>query len=151
MPEPQQVGLLLSVDRPPAGRAPSMTIPALDLHQHAGASVATTVTSDQCAAHLKFLAALADLRDRVANDDGLFGIVHGADATQPTAAAAKEKRWAVYTARAVERYRAWWFKCVPSHGAPPTLADLQRRQYRYIVACDEQLGFLEFRLPPLGG
>lgn len=128
-----------------------MKIPALDLHQHAGASVTTTVTSDQCAAHLKFLAALADLRDRVANDDGLFGIVHGADVTQSTAAAAKEKRWAVYTARAVERYRAWWFKCVPSHGAPPTLADLQRRQYRYIVACDGQLGFLEFRLPPLGG
>lgn len=87
-------------------------------------------TPDRCIAHLKFLEALHQLRDNVASTDGLFGIATPPEkkSEKPSEKkensdaqiAVREKRWAVYVARAVERFEAWWTKCVPATiaGAP---------------------------------
>ena len=90
------------------------------------------VSPDHCIAHLKLLEAFFQLREEVGNSDELFGIpgpdFGGALATgessQNDQALAqikvREKRWAVYVARAVDRFSKWWDKCVPTtlEGAP---------------------------------
>lgn len=87
---------------------PPLSIPPLNPLPPAGHRHTNTVTPDQCAAHLKLLAALADLRDSVANNDGLFGLYDSSadgfnDSPNEARARIREKRWAVYTARAVDR------------------------------------------------
>ncbi|KAJ9667710.1 hypothetical protein H2201_002245 [Coniosporium apollinis] len=73
-------------------------------------------TADQCIAHLKLLEAFQNLRDEVASHEGLFGITPppadlAADST--ALARVREKRWAVFVARAVDRFEMWWTKCLP--------------------------------------
>lgn len=63
-----------SSERPPPYSAneveqPPLELPQLDLSSNLSDS--TTITRDQCVAHLKFLAVLADLRDTISSDDGL--------------------------------------------------------------------------------
>jgi len=77
-------------------------------------SIATSVPSnDECIAHLKFLGALAILREDVSESDGLFGIrdieadVIGNE-KEKALARIREKRWAVYVARAVDRFETWF-------------------------------------------
>lgn len=74
-------------------------------------------TTDECIAHLKLLTALHHLREEISETDGLFGIQDSqADffgSHQPTAKVKiREKRWAVYVARAVDRFEKWWDVCV---------------------------------------
>lgn len=90
-------------------------------------------TADQTLAHLQFLSAVHTLKEEVGYTDGVFGL-HDALAAAPDdvvsiplnlpdkqAAPAsdedrhrarlsrvREKRWALYVARAVDRYEAWW-------------------------------------------
>lgn len=80
-------------------------------------------TPDRCIAHLKLLEALHQLRDTIASTDGLFGIVTPPEkksekqseqkANADAQVAVREKRWAVYVARAVDRFESWWTQCVP--------------------------------------
>ncbi|KAI9712799.1 MAG: hypothetical protein M1820_001421 [Bogoriella megaspora] len=86
-------------------------------------------TVDHCIAHLKFLHALAQLRQDVSSNDSLFNI------TSPSAelerrfddnenakrrAQVREKRWQVYVTRAVERFEIWVECCVPqTHRGQP--------------------------------
>ena len=88
---------------------------------------------DTCLAHLKFLHAVDNLKEEVGYSDGLFGIwdnravwdteiLHGAalppgvkldrlgkdERTRLALSRLREKRWAIYLARAVDRYEAWW-------------------------------------------
>ena len=72
-------------------------------------------TPDQCIAHLKLLEAFHQLREDVATTDGLFGINDSlVPANEPekrhTAILRRirEKRWAVYVARAAARFEKWW-------------------------------------------
>lgn len=89
-----------------------------------------TVRPDEhmCIAHLKLLHAIDALKQDVGYTDGLFGLwdasaLKGVDLSleKPNAAAQakneearmalsriREKRWALYVARAVDRYEAWW-------------------------------------------
>ncbi|KAF7587627.1 hypothetical protein BBP40_006991, partial [Aspergillus hancockii] len=119
---------------------PQLVIPPLDLRNTAGLSACSTVTQDQCIAHLKFLAALADLRDSVTNIDGLFNIkdpdpaVFGDDMNEAFARV-KEKRWAVYTARAVDRYSTWWKQCVYSSYFCRKLSELRVHSYNSVTEC----------------
>lgn len=93
-----------------------------------GHAESTTVEKDRCILHLKLLASLADLREAICTIDGLFGI-HDSQAfkfeegTNRTKALIRirEKRWAVYTARAVDRYADWWTQCVPVSEAYPNI------------------------------
>ncbi|PGH02156.1 hypothetical protein AJ79_07702 [Helicocarpus griseus UAMH5409] len=86
-------------------------------------TTATPVTVDQCIAHLKLLAAVADLRDTISATDGLFNLYDKDSQIYPTeeerlkaAQLIREKRWAVYVGRAVDRFTVWHEKCVPNGG-----------------------------------
>ena len=78
-----------------------------------------TPTADQCIAHLKLLEAFHQLREDIALKDGLFGISDNFADTKGTAqekaellVKIREKRWAVYVARAAKRFERWWKQCV---------------------------------------
>ncbi|MBZ6376196.1 MAG: hypothetical protein LBE67_14745 [Kocuria palustris] len=78
------------------------------------------VVVDECITHLKLLSAIAKLRNFIKGTDKLFGI-HDAEIrnfsnNQQAQAAARirEKRWAVYVARAVDRFTIWWQSYLPS-------------------------------------
>lgn len=135
---------------------PSLTIPPLNLDRIPGLPQDSTVTRDQCVVHLKFLAALADLRDSISADDGLFGI-HDAvandypDRRNETLARIREKRWAVYTTKAVERYSIWWQKCLPNFGSRPTLEVLRHSSYNSITELSTRIVWHQESMPPLGG
>jgi hypothetical protein len=73
-------------------------------------------TADQCLAHLKLLNSFHTLREDVEYTDGLFGIwdarcevLEGKERDQALAKT-REKRWALFIARAVERFEVWWLK-----------------------------------------
>ncbi|RAK80547.1 uncharacterized protein BO72DRAFT_370858 [Aspergillus fijiensis CBS 313.89] len=150
----------IGADQPPAYNQldqSQLALPPLDLSRDAGPSQYTTVTSDQCAAHLKLLAALADLRDNVANTRGIFGIQDpDPELFQPDSkeaneawARVKEKRWAVYTTRAVDRYAAWWTLCAPASRAQPKLSTLKSTSYEKITTSDEPMKWSQDDMPPL--
>ncbi|KGO40366.1 Protein of unknown function DUF1399 [Penicillium expansum] len=146
-----------SDERPPSYSAnqveqPPLELPPLDLSSQPPAS--TTVTRDQCVVHLKFLAVLADLRDAISSDDGLFGILD-AEAEQfpnelnEARARIREKRWAVYTARAVERYTKWWSTGLPRSRPMATINDLESIDYESILNCGTIVAWSTENLPPL--
>lgn len=145
-------------DKPPPydqiDQQPEVVIPPLDLASTAGPAFSTTVTQDECLAHLKFLAALADLRDSVSGLKGLFCIHDPSPAVfeqliDEARARVKEKRWAVYTARAVERYTVWWKKCIPSHAPVVQVKDFDSRSYNTITEKHKRLVWSRDTLPPL--
>ncbi|KAK9386020.1 hypothetical protein V1515DRAFT_581325 [Lipomyces mesembrius] len=85
---------------------------------------------DQCIAHLKMLTALANLREDISTSESLFGLSdslaekltdHDKQEVLPKI---REKRWQVYVSRAVERFRVWWEKCLPSLGGMLQQKDL---------------------------
>ncbi|OJZ90546.1 hypothetical protein ASPFODRAFT_56829 [Aspergillus luchuensis CBS 106.47] len=112
------------------------------------------VTQKQCVTHLKLLSAFAELRDVVSNNDGLFGL-HDTDGHQEGDAQVKyhalvkEKRWAVYVARAVKRYTNWWFRCLPSPEPLPKMADIRRNAYANVVKPEKIVEWHQDILPPL--
>jgi hypothetical protein len=81
-------------------------------------------TTDACLAHLKLLFALQSMKEDVGYTDGLWGlwdsragpIDHSERSVEERAqdkqlqalSQIREKRWALFVARAVERYEAWW-------------------------------------------
>jgi hypothetical protein len=72
-------------------------------------------TTDQCIAHLKLLEAFHQLREDIATNDGLFGlrdgfVPQGLDEQQraETLLKIREKRWAIYVAKAARRFEKWW-------------------------------------------
>ncbi|KXJ96152.1 hypothetical protein Micbo1qcDRAFT_231256 [Microdochium bolleyi] len=93
------------------------------------------LSEDRCLAHLKLLSAFQQLKDDVGYNDGLWelfdsrALASAAEDPQPRAkkgegaalpvpnesdpvarnlARLREKRWALFVARAVDRYAAWW-------------------------------------------
>ncbi|KAI1313986.1 hypothetical protein F5Y03DRAFT_380844 [Xylaria venustula] len=88
--------------------------------------VAKDVTEDTCLAHLKLLFAFQNLKETVGYTDGLWNIYDSRvfpsgkdsdalqdtdkldDETKKNLSLLREKRWALYIARAVDRYEAWW-------------------------------------------
>ncbi|OJI81968.1 hypothetical protein ASPTUDRAFT_57718 [Aspergillus tubingensis CBS 134.48] len=112
------------------------------------------VTQKQCVIHLKLLSAFAELRDVVSNNDGLFGLHdtdghQEGDAQDKYHALVKEKRWAVYVARAVKRYTNWWFRCLPSPEPLPKMADIRRNAYANVVKPEKIVQWHQDILPPL--
>lgn len=88
--------------------------------------VAQDVTPDTCLAHLKLLFAFQTLKETIGFADGLWGIYDSRvfpsrkdastwqdnekldDETKRSLALLREKRWALYVARAADRYESWW-------------------------------------------
>ncbi|KAL9635830.1 MAG: hypothetical protein Q9164_003223, partial [Protoblastenia rupestris] len=88
-------------------------------------------TPDQCLAHLKLLEAFHQLREDVALRDCLFGIKDSfvprdasEDKQRETLMKIREKRWAVYVARAVQRFERWWTVCVCPEAAKITQSQM---------------------------
>lgn len=142
------------------------SIRPLNLSDNAGPETSTTSTKDECIAHLKLLAAFADLRDTIGKSDGLFGIsdrevekskTNEANETNEIAALLSEKRWAIYVTRAVERFTVWWQKCVPTCGVDGlessslTVKDVEQGK---ILAeapdCMVKITWTRDTMPPLG-
>lgn len=72
-----------------------------------------TVSSDECIAHLKLISIFSDLREVISLKDGVFGLWDSM-AEQSikqnydrALALIREKRWAVYVNRAVDRFQSW--------------------------------------------
>lgn len=145
-----------TTERPPSyNQADEIALALPKLNLGGTRSLHHGVSPDQCVAHLKFLAVLADLRDSVSNNDGLFGLFDSEAERFPSSsneahARIREKRWAVYTARAVDRYTQWWFSCLPMSRPHITMTDLQSRQYETIVDSSTQLVWSADNMPPLG-
>lgn len=144
-------------ERPPSYNAEQLALelPKLNLSQSRYYSSLGSVPRDQCVAHLKLLAVLADLRDFISNNDGLFGLFDSEaerfpDSLNEARARIREKRWAVYTARAVERYTKWWFTCLPMSRPPVTMKDIENPNYEDIVDCDTQILWSGGNMPPIG-
>ncbi|CAI7622403.1 unnamed protein product [Penicillium viridicatum] len=145
-----------SSERPPPYSVnevgPPLELPQLDLSSNLSASA--TITRDQCVAHLKFLAVLADLRDTISSDDGLFDIYDAEAERFPNElnkarARICEKRWAVYTTRAVDRYTKWWSDGLPGSRPMATIDDLESIDYGNIINCGTIVAWSTENLPPL--
>ncbi|KAJ5156161.1 Protein of unknown function DUF1399 [Penicillium capsulatum] len=144
------------------GRPPSydsadeviLALPKLNLENKPNNATTSTVSPDQCVAHLKLLAVLADLRDFISGNDGLFGIFDSEADKFPGSldqarARIREKRWAVYTARAVDRYTQWWFTCLPMSRPAVGLKDLEVYDYETIADCDIRILWSKDNMPPI--
>lgn len=147
-----------SADLPPAYDETMVpeyaTIPSLNLNKDAGSPRSSTVTPDQCVAHLKLLSAFADLRDSISTQDGLFDL-HDAqveghrDGRNHMLAKIREKRWSVYVSRAAERYLVWWRECISSSEGRPTLKTIQNIHYGSITGCLSRIAWSQEYMPPL--
>lgn len=120
----------------------------------------TTVTPDMCLAHLKLLNAFQNLKEDIGYTDGLWQIynsralapnvrVNGAEGEQPEKLLAmlREKRWALYLARAVDRYEAWWDTFAAD---PITEEDLVENSPKFSGFVESAFSQQPRRLPPIG-
>ncbi|KAI1871097.1 hypothetical protein JX265_006137 [Neoarthrinium moseri] len=114
------------------------------------------VDESTCLAHLKLLSAFHNLKEDVGYTDGLWEIFDARAARStdgdedPAAVLAKlrEKRWAVYVARAVDRYEVWW-NSLPSD--PLTIDDMTAESPKYgeFVNSATTMQWTAEMLPPL--
>lgn len=133
--------------------------------------------SDTCLVHLKLLFAFQALKEDVGYTDGLFGIWDSrADGAITTAgngeveehvrpdgdvpddeekrkalSKIREKRWALFVARAVDRYEAWWNSL--TGGRPLTEKDMEQSRttaYEAFGLRKDQSYWQKEGLPPLG-
>ena len=116
--------------------------------------------ADYCLAHLKLLNAFHALKEDIGYTDGIFGLWDAKcevlEGTQRDKALAKtrEKRWALFVARAVERFEDWWLKVLCSREG------VSRLEGKYILSEDKDFSKFPQRgriqkwtidmLPPLG-
>ncbi len=128
-------------------------------------AVAAEISPDSCLAHLKLLYAFQNLKEDVGYTDGLWQIfdsraetdthdygvqLKAEDRVGRNLARLREKRWALYVARAVDRYESWWNTFVKD---PLTEADMESNdQSKYSTFPDERPPFTfdSSMLPPLG-
>ena len=112
-------------------------------------------TRDQCIAHLKLLECFHELRQTIATDDGLFGIrddfaeqVFAPNAKAELLLKIREKRWAIYVAKAAKRFEAWWQHAIEVSSEMQSLHDLPRVP----ASIKSALPFndMENHLPPIG-
>lgn len=75
-------------------------------------------TVDECIAHLKLLEAFSQLREDIGTTDALYGIQDDfasclrAERRTESLARMREKRWAVFVTRAVDRFAVYWQNCI---------------------------------------
>ncbi|KAM0818606.1 hypothetical protein AB5N19_04418 [Seiridium cardinale] len=106
-----------------------------------------------CFVHLKLLFTFQNLKDDVGYSDGLWGLWdanYPATPSNPNQALAsvREKRWAVFVARALDRYEAWWNSL---GGQFLTERDMEKDRTRYLnfMANWEPMRWNEDNMPPL--
>ncbi|RYP71610.1 hypothetical protein DL769_004650 [Monosporascus sp. CRB-8-3] len=136
-------------------------------------AAAADVSPDSCIAHLKLLSAFQYIKEDVGYTDGLWQLFDSRalsprprprvrigrsdeearraeeDRVARTLAMLREKRWALYVARAVDRYEAWWESFSKD---PLTEADMENdHQSKYSDFTDGKAAtpFEPSMLPPL--
>ncbi|CRK11061.1 hypothetical protein BN1708_010005 [Verticillium longisporum] len=117
-------------------------------------TAAARPTPDACLAHLRLLFAFQVLKNEVGYTDGLWEIWdERAKGSAQVLAALREKRWALYVARAVDRYGAWWQSFVPDMLLEADLVTpgVVGRTSRYVGFVQEAkpMKWTEEMLPPL--
>ncbi|KAK1762015.1 hypothetical protein QBC33DRAFT_501936 [Phialemonium atrogriseum] len=106
-----------------------------------------------CLAHLKLLFAFKGLKDDVGCHDGLWDIwdsrAHNSQNPADVLPLLREKRWAIFVARAVDRYESWW-NTFPG-GDTLIEADIHNGTSRYVKSTEpcEPLNLTLDELPPL--
>ncbi|KAJ2969735.1 hypothetical protein NQ176_g8516 [Zarea fungicola] len=118
----------------------------------------TPVQTSDCIAHLKFLAAVAQMRESISSATNLFGIdkeLQQRDApssvplTPEITDRLREKRWQVYVARAASRLATWWFT-LPEYNARPTVTSIRAMNMKpEEIDRKDALAFTKDNLPPL--
>ena len=119
-------------------------------------SPSRTPTADQCIAHLKLLECFHQLREDVALKDGMFGLEDSFSNGRATErertellTKIREKRWAIYVARAAKRFQTWWESCVG-----PSAQMLKQKYIASALGPEMHHGpallFDRDNLPPLG-
>ncbi|KAJ5090141.1 hypothetical protein N7532_008825 [Penicillium argentinense] len=106
-----------------------------------------TVAADECIIHLKLLSTIANLRKFIKGTDRLFGI-HDSEAKNfsdprkqsQAVTRLEEKRWAVYVARAVDRFTVWWQTCLPN---------LDTRNISSLSKSEAKIAWPASMMPPL--
>lgn len=116
-------------------------------------------TEDRCIAHLKLLEAFHQLREDIATTDGLFELYDNFVPdylSQKNQAAVllkiREKRWAVYVAKAAIRFESWWENLIQPgskmlRGVDIEIGSWQREDE---TREEEAISFTPDNLPPLG-
>ncbi|KAL6714165.1 hypothetical protein ACLMJK_008659 [Lecanora helva] len=112
-------------------------------------------TVDQCIAHLKLLEAFHQLRETVALQDGLFGLLDSFASSRSTEqqqaeilAKIREKRWAVYVTKAVYRFQRWWETVIEPNAQRLRQKDIPTA-YQEKIESGKSLHIDRDHLPPL--
>ncbi|KAI1374192.1 hypothetical protein F4677DRAFT_172911 [Hypoxylon crocopeplum] len=155
--------------RPPPGQPPIQSIDELNsaFSSLTLSSWTAGVTPDTCLAHLKLLAAFQNLKEDVGYTDGLWGLYDSRilsqrdkqskavenglkldDETGKRLAGLREKRWALFVARAVDRYEAWWSKLSKTYLTQDNMQSNSDR-YNTFTYKSVPLEWAENILPPL--
>ncbi|KAJ5154608.1 Protein of unknown function DUF1399 [Penicillium coprophilum] len=115
---PPYSSIVEPIDEPPTYQQPNVSH---RLSRNVSPKSEDTLDIDECINHLKLLSAIAKLRNLIRGTDKLFGVrdSEARNFTDPrkqaqAAARIQEKRWAVYVARAVDRFTIWWQTCLPT-------------------------------------
>ncbi|KAI1761252.1 hypothetical protein GGR53DRAFT_525277 [Hypoxylon sp. FL1150] len=130
-------------------------------------SQSSEVTPDTCLAHLKLLHAFHNLKEDIGYTDGLWGLYDSRvlpktekksntvqndlkldDETGKRLAGLREKRWAIYVARAVDRYEAWWEKLSTNKLSELDMEDSSEK-YSGFLKYSTPLAWAEKILPPI--
>ncbi|KAI1488442.1 hypothetical protein F5X96DRAFT_671707 [Biscogniauxia mediterranea] len=125
------------------------------------------VTPDTCLAHLKLLFAFQTLKDDIGYTDGLWAIYDTRvlteqqgkarpfekgqkldDDTARELARLREKRWALYVARAVDRYQTWW-KTFQANWLTEEDMESDSAKYKTFPVVSDPLKWTDRMLPPL--
>ena len=113
-------------------------------------------TVDQCLAHLKLLEAFSQLREDIGTTDALYGIQDDFASSLPaerrteSLARMREKRWAIFVTRAVDRFEVYWKTCIQPDARMLRQGDLDSIQFRRDFENTAALEFDVNNLPPLG-
>lgn len=115
-----------------------------------------TPSQDACLAHLRLLYTFQVLKNEIGYRDGLFDVweERAVGGNPQVLAALREKRWALYLARAVDRYTAWWQSFVPDmlRESDMVAPGVEGREGRYHGFAKEAVPaqWTEDMLPPPG-
>ncbi|KAM7186669.1 hypothetical protein V8F20_011302 [Naviculisporaceae sp. PSN 640] len=127
-------------------------------------------TPETCLAHLKLLFALHSMKEEVGYTDGLFGLwdslagppavfkaldektleEKAQDKQLAVLSKIREKRWAMFVARAVDRYQAWWKSMPASPLTEGVMADKGAGYYStFATDASQAMKWNANMLPPL--
>ncbi|KAK2046201.1 hypothetical protein LZ31DRAFT_574703 [Colletotrichum somersetense] len=125
---------------------------------------------DSCLAHLKLLYAIQTLKDEVGYTDGLWdlwdiradpppgseaeqmgGSSKGSEKRKKILAMIREKRWAIYLARAVDRYETWWRRLSEGRLREAEMRNVDKPTEKYVNFPDggDDYPWTVDNLPPL--